>query len=403
MENAMKLAIFSGQYFWFDGKHYSTDEAFVKFVTSFCPYFEKIIFCDSVIKETKTEAYVLDPTKTEVCPLPYFSVYSFWKNILVIYPKIYRVIKDNIEHWDLVWLPGPHPVGLLFTYLCHRKRTPFFQVVRANLVQQVRHSNRGIKRYCAMAVAAMFEYISQRLAKMSLTFTVGKEMYNAYERRGGHVCEIAVSLISEKDIEDTLLTKSFAFHSPLRLLSIGRLDPEKGLYFLIEAVEKLIMERGLEVVLQIVGKGLKGGEEKRLHQEVERRQLTRHIRFLGYVTYGPELLKLYRESDIFMLPSLAGEGVPQTLFEAMACGVPIIATKVAGIPHLIKDGENGLLINAGSPGEISEAVERLMDDSELRSRLIENGLCAVRNHTMESERDRMICHIHELGIEGLGN
>jgi hypothetical protein len=122
----MRLAVFSGQYFWFDGRYYSTDEAFVKFVTSFYPYCDKIIFCDAAGEERKREPYILDPRKAEVCPLPYFSVYSFWKNILVVYPKIYRVIRDNIRHWDIIWLPGPtFATGTLFGFLDHIQSASF--------------------------------------------------------------------------------------------------------------------------------------------------------------------------------------------------------------------------------------------------------------------------------------
>jgi len=386
----MKLAVFSGQYFWFDGKHYSTDEAFINFVTSFYPYFEKLIFCDAVIKDPKTQPYILDPVKTEVCCLPYFSVYSFWKNVLVIYPKIYRTIRDNIRHWDILWLPGPHPVAMLLAYFCHREGKAFFQVIRANLLEQVKHSNIGVKRYCAMAVVAILEYVSRRLAHKHLTFTVGKEIYNNYKRRGRHVHQIAVSLILEKDIEDTMRTKDFELHKPVKLLSVGRLDPEKGLTFLIQAVEELIREKRLDVVLEIVGKGLKGEEETRLYHEVEKRRLGGCIRFLGYVSHGSELFKLYREGDIFVVPSLTGEGVPQTLFEAMAFGIPIIATKVAGMPYLIEDGSNGLLIKPASPREISAAVERLISDRELRTRLATNGVRTVRSHTLDVEREHMI-------------
>ncbi len=385
----MKLAVFTGQYFWFDGKHYSTDEAFVKFVTSFYPYFEKIIFCDPVKEERKIQAYILDPMETEVCPLPNFNTYAFWKNILVIYPKIHRVIRDNIQHWDMVWLPGPHPVSLLFAYACHRHRKPFFQMIRANLIEQVRHSNRGIKRYLATAVVAMLQYASQKLARKNLTFAVGREMYDIYSRRGGVVYETRISLISEKDIEDTLSTRNSELHKPVRLLSVGRLDPEKGLYFLVRAVDELVKEKRLDIVLQMVGKGYKGEEERRLHQEVEKRQLSGRIRFPGYVPFGPKLFAIYRQSDIFILPSLTGEGVPQTIFEAMACGTPIVATRVAGIPHVIRDEENGLLIDPASPTEIASAVERLVMDDELRNRLAKNGFATARNHTLEVERERI--------------
>ena len=79
----------------------------------------------------------------------------------------------------------------------------------------------------------------------------------------------------------------------------------------------------------------------------------------------------------------------------MASGVPVIATKVAGIPYIIEDAENGLLVNTGSPREICEAIELLISDSRLRKRLIENGLSTVKNHTLETERDRVILGIQQ--------
>lgn len=391
----MKLAVFIPQPFWFDGHRYSTGEPFINFVTSLHPYFEKIVFCARVAKERKIDTYILDPVKTEVCPLPYFDTYSLWKNLFMVFPQIYQILKNNIHNWDAIWLHTPHPVSLLFAYICKRQHKPFFLVVRQNLIEQVRHRNRGMKRCYAVAVVAILGYIFQRLAENNLTFTVGKEMYNAYKKRGGPVYQVAISLVSEKDIEETVRTRNFELHKPVRLLSVGRLDTEKAIHFLIEAIEELIKKKRLNVVLQIVGEGLKGTEEKRLHQEVEKRQLTRHIRFLGYVTHGPELFKLYRDSDIFVLSSLT-EGFPQTLFEAMACGIPIIATKVGGIPHLVEDEKNCLLINPGSPSEICRAIEELVSNSELRDRLVKNALSMVTDHTLQAERDRMVIQIQRL-------
>lgn len=392
-ECRLTLAVFSAQYFCFDGTRYSTDEAFVNFVTSFRAHFKKIVFCDPVIRGRETKPYVLESPKTDVCPLPYFRVYSLWKNLLVTYPKIYRIIRDNLHRWDVIWLPGPHPVTFLFAYLCRRERKPFFQVVRANLMEQVRHSNRGVKRFCGMAIVAILECLSQRIAQENLTFTVGKEMYDIYRRRGTKVHQIAVSLVSERDLADVYNSGSWELHRPVRLLCVGRLDREKGIYFLIKAVEELVTERGLEIVLNIVGKGLKGGEEKRLLHEVKKRRLSKHVHFHGYIAYGSELLDLYRTSDIFVVPSLPGEGVPQTLFEAMACGLPIVATKVAGIPYLINDGKDGLLVNPGSTNELCEAVALLIDTPELRYRLIGNGLKTVKDHTLEAERARIIAKL----------
>ncbi|MDY6950920.1 MAG: glycosyltransferase [Thermodesulfobacteriota bacterium] len=260
-------------------------------------------------------------------------------------------------------------------------------------MEQVRHRNRGIRKFWAMAVVATLEYVSRRLAERNLTFTVGREMYDAYSKGGRRVYQMAVSLVSEQDIDDTFRTVTVGLHAPVRLLSVGRLDPEKGLPLLIAAVEELVRVRRRDVVLWIVGKGLKGMEEWRLRQDVERRHLTNRVRFLGYVPHGEELFRIYRESDVFVLPSLTGEGIPQTLFEAMACGIPVIASRVAGIPSAVVNGKSGLLIRPGSSGQLCDAVERLIGDAELRKSLIRRGFDTARKHTLDAERDRMIARI----------
>lgn len=394
----MKLAVFSGQYFWFDGNRYSTDEAFVKFVNSFYPYFEKIIFCDVVITKGETKAYILDPTKTEVCPLPYFSVYSFWRNILVIYPKIYQIIKDNIHHWDVVWLHTPHPVSLIFARICRKTNKPFFLFIRQNLRTQVGYRNKGLRRILAVWVAAMLQYVFRLLSRHTLTFTVGKEVFDIYRRNSKRVYQATVSLVSEKDITLTVPKRVPDSPGQIRLLSVGRLDPEKGLIYLIRAMDRLIANGRRDIVLELVGRG---SEEERLRREINKRGLAQYIHFLGYVGDSHQLLNLYKESDIFVLPSLS-EGLPQVLFEAMACGLPIVASRTGGIPQLINDGENGLLINPVSAQEIVEAVELLTSNPELRNQLAINGLTTVRNHTLEAERDRMVIHIRGLTGGALG-
>jgi glycosyltransferase involved in cell wall biosynthesis len=383
----MKLAVFSGQYFWFDGEQYSTDEAFVKFVTAFHPYFEKIVFCDAVRRERKTQAYVLDAAKTEVCPLPFFDIYSFWKNIVVVFPKIYRVIRDGIGGWDIVWLHAPHPVSLIFAYICKTRQNPFFLFIRQDLKAYVSWRNRGLKKIMAVSFAVVLEYLFRRLSQYTLTFTVGSSMFHRYKKQGRMVCQTAVSLVSEKDLVHAhARPMSHSEGDKIKLLTVGRLDPEKGGRFLVEAMDLLIARGPKNIFLRVAGNGR---EEGWLQEEVDRRGLKQHVRFLGYVHHGPDLLALYKESDIFVLPSLT-EGLPQTLLEAMACEVAIVATRVGGVPGLIRDGKNGLLVNPGSAREICLAVERIINDHELRGQLARGGRETVRHHTLEAERRRIL-------------
>lgn len=387
----MKLAVFSGQYFWFDGRNYSTDEAFVKFVMSFHPYFEKIVFCDAVVGERKTQAYVLDPSATDVCPLPYFSVYALWKNLLVLFPQTYRVIRANANNWDLIWLNAPHPVSLIFAYVCRRLRKPFFLFIRQNLKLYAGYRNRGPRRMVATSTAMLLESAFHFIARNTLAFTVGREMFDHYKKVGKKVCQTTVSLVRASDITYDIRGQTSGSSNEIKLLSVGRLDPEKGIVYLIEALHGLVSSGRTSIVLELVGTGK---EEELLRLMVNNRGLSKHVHFLGYVSHGPELFSRYRGSDIFVLPSLT-EGQPQTLLEAMAFGVPIVATRVGGIPHLIQDGENGLLINPFSSRAISEAVKRLIGDSRLRRRLVSNGLSTVKKHTLEAERDRIVVHIEE--------
>jgi glycosyltransferase involved in cell wall biosynthesis len=386
----MKLAVFTGQVFWFDGKQYSTNEAFIKFVTSFSPYFDKIIFCDPVAPEEKTQAYVLDFSKAEVCPLPYFSLYSLWRKP-IIFHRIYRLIRDNIHHWDLIWLHAPHPVSLIFAYLCRKTDKRFFLFVRQNLRVYVGYRNRGLKRILAVLVASVLENVFRRLSQRTLTFTVGKEIFETYQRNGNPVYETAVSLVSEKDIARAVPRPMPRDSDQIRLLSVGRLDPEKGIIYLIDAVDRLLADGHMDIILRLVGTG---AEEPSLRQEVNKRGLAQHVTFLGHVKHDDHLLDLYRGSDIFILPSLT-EGWPQTLFEAMGCGIPIVATKVGGIPDLVKDGENGLLVNPASSRDICKALHKLIRNPELADRLVVNGFATARKHTIDVKRQEMIGHIEQ--------
>lgn len=395
----MKLAVFSGQYFWFDGCQYSTNEAFAKFVISFSAHFEKVIFCDALAPEQKSEPYVLDSEKTSICPLPNFSLYSLWKDSFRSFTGIYNVLSKNIDEWDVVWLHAPHPVSLIFIYICKKHKKPFFFFIRQNLKVYVGCRTTGWLRSLAVLTATILESIFRRLAKNTLTFTVGEEMFDEYKKSSSLVCQASVSLISKSDVD--LSEKMARSQNDVpKILSVGRLDPEKGTIYLILAFHELIFQRGRKAFLEVIGTG---PEEQRLKDEVHRLGLSSQVSFSGYVSHGEQLLAKYRSSDVYVISSFT-EGWPQTLFEAMACCVPIVATRVGGIPRVIEDGVSGMLVSPQAPSEICKAIEQILDHDLLRSRLISNGLSIVREHTMEAECDRVFHalqrHLRKQGIMG---
>src|SRR4029079_11002848 len=112
------------------------------------------------------------------------------------------------------------------------------------------------------------------------------------------------------------------------------------------------------------------------------------LRMHGYVANGPELWRRYRDAHVFLHVSLT-EGLPQVLFEAQAAGLPIVATDVGGVAAALRGGELGLLVPPRDAQAAAAALERVRDDTELRGRLIESGLRAVRDETLEAQLDRL--------------
>ena len=149
----------------------------------------------------------------------------------------------------------------------------------------------------------------------------------------------------------------------VRLLFVGRLAAAKAPHLLVRSIAEL-RKKGKNVSLTVVGDGpLRASLEKM----ISRLDLQAHVFLAGACNFD-SVIGFYRNSDIFVLPSFA-EGVPVVLMEAMALQVPCVSTWITGIPELIKDQVDGLLIPPASVDAMVEAVCRLIDDPDLAGRI----------------------------------
>ncbi|MGA2410164.1 MAG: glycosyltransferase [Candidatus Binataceae bacterium] len=154
---------------------------------------------------------------------------------------------------------------------------------------------------------------------------------------------------------------------PFRILCVGRLVPAKGQHILIAAIDRLV-QAGKSVSLRFVGDG---PDRASLEQDVKCRGLGARISFEGNVNQD-RIRAFYSESDAFVLASFA-EGIPVVLMEAMAMEIPCVSTMITGIPELIRDGIDGLLVMPSDDGGLAQAIGRLIEDEDLRRRLGEAG------------------------------
>lgn len=148
-----------------------------------------------------------------------------------------------------------------------------------------------------------------------------------------------------------------------RIICVSRITGRKGIRYLIEAVSQLISKYP-QIRLQIVGEG---NEKKNLEEQVKKLKLENVVEFCGLIKHQ-NLPDYYRKSNVFVLPSL-NEGMSNTMLEALASGLPIIATDTGGTRELIKGDINGLLIKMRDSGDIAQKIEILIQNKDLRQKM----------------------------------
>ena len=169
-----------------------------------------------------------------------------------------------------------------------------------------------------------------------------------------------------------------------QLLFVGRLEEQKNPVSLLRALVGLD-----DVHLTIVGDG-----SLRSHLESEVRRLNLSVDFLGVVAHE-RLPDLFSQNEAFVMPSVY-EGTPKALLEAMACGVPVIATKSPGITGILTHNQNGYLCDC-SAEDIRAAIESVLRDPILRERLGQGGVGYVRaHHSLDEAVEREVALIKKL-------
>nr|WP_290907306.1 glycosyltransferase [Anoxybacillus sp.] len=145
-------------------------------------------------------------------------------------------------------------------------------------------------------------------------------------------------------------------------LFLGRLGKRKGTYDLIEAI-RIIKDKGLKAKFLLAG----DGEIENIQQCIKDYNLGDYVETLGWIS-GEQKLSLLQKADLFVLPSY-NEGLPMAILEAMDFGLPVISTPVGGIPEVIKNEENGFLVQPGDIKELASAIEKIIVDKNVRERI----------------------------------
>jgi len=159
-----------------------------------------------------------------------------------------------------------------------------------------------------------------------------------------------------------------------RVMSCGWLKEYKGFHILLDALAMLV-QRGVDVTLDLAGDG---PQRPYLEAKCKDLGLVERVRFHGFLGHR-DLLELYRNSDVFALPSVVmgrygrQDVIPNVLAEAMAVGIPVVGSNIGGVPELIDDGENGLRVPERDAHALADALERLWRHPDEARRLARAG------------------------------
>lgn len=171
------------------------------------------------------------------------------------------------------------------------------------------------------------------------------------------------------DSQDIFVRNDTCTSNSIQILFVGSLIPRKGIRYLLKSACEINNELDeFEFKIVIVGDG---SERKSLIETAEDIGISDEVEFKGHISNNDTLKQIYRDSDIFVLPSLE-EGFPRVIVEAMSQSLPVITTNVGEIPDRLDENE-ALLISSESTDELTKAIQKIVINPELRRRLITNG------------------------------
>ena len=166
---------------------------------------------------------------------------------------------------------------------------------------------------------------------------------------------------------------------------ISYLHTYKGHKYFVEAAERVLTQHQ-DVIFLVVGDG---PEEAAIRAHIESRGLAGHVRMLGG-RYGEDLLNVFRSLDIFVIPSVEGDTIPQVLMQAMAMGIPVVSTTVGSIPDVVIEGETGFVVPPRDAIALADRILLLLGDARLQARIGANGRILVEgSYSIDKMLDRL--------------
>lgn len=242
------------------------------------------------------------------------------------------------------------------------------------------------------ADSRLYEFEKQAVALAEHRFVVSKYWQEALRKDYG--CDSIVTY-NGLDVQDFAQLPERKSVRPT-VLFVGGLEPRKGLEFLILAMQRVVKEVPEAQLISVAKTGFKATDDVGWFRALaERAGVGTSVEFKESVEQN-ELMQLYADCDLLAMPS-RNEGWGLALMEAMACGKPVVATRVGGIPELVTDGADGVLVEPGDVKGLADGILRILADPALRKRMGAAGRLKVKQYSWDSTA-RVVLQAYERAL-----
>ncbi|MEZ5045883.1 MAG: glycosyltransferase [Chitinophagaceae bacterium] len=363
------------------------------------------VFIDSLALEVDTLYLVMHQasiTRIPECDYVLTQQNIVWVNIGIAKPAWHRTFfpastlkgkLNEIKNCDAFLVRSPSPLSPFFKKYAPYTRI-FFLIVGDYMAGSARYKNGTWRDKIIFLYLNYFnkKYINQ--IRQTDCLVNSESLLESYKPIAKSISFVRTTTLTSTDYykrEDTCINPQ-----KINILYTGRIEPSKGLHDMLKALSILNKKHNNIFYFHIVGWESDGTKphEQFLKKEAQTLECETHLIFHGKKTLGEELNTMYRHSDIYVLSS-HHEGFPRTIWEAMANSLPVVATKVGGIPTTLTHLQNAYLIEPQKIEEIVTAIEKIASDTEFRKSLITNAYELAKENHITTQTKKLILQIQE--------
>lgn len=342
------------------------------------------LFMHECTQQQQAEAdYELKQTNIQFISLG--STSPAWYRHL-FHKKILQPISAFAEVCDVFIIRSPTPLAPFFKQVI-TKPVLFFMVVGDYLEGAKQFEIKRLRDWMMVQYLKRNDSLFRKAMHTTHVLVNAPGLLNKYKKYSRTIHLIRTTTLTKNDFFERSDTCK---NELIQLLYTGRIEAAKGLFELVAAVAQL-NSSNINVQLNIVGWEPDSNKpvEKAILQNALQLKIAGKVIFHGKMKIGSELNTAYRNADIYILPSYH-EGFPRTIWEAMANSLPVIATRVGGIPDYLTDGKNSLLVEPKNSDDLVKKIKILICDKELRIELIKNGYALAQLNTIELQTHNMV-------------